>query len=300
MCYFRNRVLGLLLPVAAGFLSCSALLCAEEDSAASSSGDSLVRASARKLERVGTLTASLRQVVRADDQEFHSTGVLQWAPGNRFRLEIEQPLDEAVARRLYVVNPEVGYRYEHVLQKETLERFAMDSIVPLLHAKVQERKTRREISAYLPFARPSEMLYGYLETTEFTEVESKTFGKSKPRKVHVALGQWRKNVLSELVLSADSALDELPTHVPQFTRLYLDDETGWPIRIELFRREQGEEQLPTFVLEFTDLHIGGDLAEDVFHFTPPSHLEAEDVTTMLVEKLQQLPDKPPVRAAVGN
>jgi hypothetical protein len=97
-------------------------------------------------------------------------------------------------------------------------------------------------------------------------------------------------VLTRLTGKPDAKVDDVQGLTPQFITLTLDEKTGWPLRIELFRRDKQALYKPVYVLEFLDLALGAKLADKEFAFAVPPNLVAQDITVALVQQLQTLPD----------
>jgi hypothetical protein len=169
----------------------------------------------------------------------------------------------------------------------------LDQVLPLIERKELPIQNKRRLLSQLPILDSGEMLRGYLASVTFDRKTEREMGKDQKRKVVVVEGHWRKRALDSLVGGQPTNdLASLGGNLPQYVRLYLDQETSWPLKIELFRRDKQAEWKPIFVLEFPNIAIGAKIPDADFAFTPPKNVQVQDVTAEWIGLLQNLKDKP--------
>lgn len=252
-----------------------------------------ILACAAKIEKVDYVSAELQESAYVTNRTVTSTGVYLRGPDHRTRLELDVNFGDATGKRLQVSNGMVGYQYRKVLDQVDISSIQLSQVLPLIARKEIPEQARNTIQAQLPLLDPGEMLMGYLRDIAFTSMEKKEIGEgSAKRSVTVLEGHWTPQAVDMLAgRQTNGQLDNLGGNMPQYLRLFLDDETGWPLRVEMFRRDKRAEFKPVFVLEFRKLKIGEKIPEDQFEFTPPEGVKVTDVTDQWVSNLQGLPDK---------
>lgn len=249
--------------------------------------DKTVRQAAEKLDAIEFVSARMRQLIRYADQNIVAAGSYKRGPGHRVRVEFTVQSGEASASRLHVCDGTNGYTYEKSLETEAVRKFDIRQILPLIERKQLPAEVRQQLLFQLPVAKPGDMLRGYLKDVSFTKVAKKIQNQTN---VMVVEGQWKPAVLARLTGKPDAKVDDVQGLTPQFVSLTLDEKSGWPLRIELFRRDKQALYKPVYVLEFLDLALGTKLADKEFAFAVPPNLVAQDITVALVQQLQTLPD----------
>jgi outer membrane lipoprotein-sorting protein len=245
-----------------------------------------------KLREIKFVSAEMTETIYVADRKIESSGTFLRGPENRGRLELHVNIGDAVGTRLQVSNGKVGYQYRKLLEQEDLRSVDLSQVVPLLETKEIPANVRRELISQLPLLEPGQMLQGYLDEVVFTGMETREFGENPKRSVTVLEGHWNEKVVDSIAgKPTQGDLSALGGNIPQYVRLFLDDESGWPLRVELFRRNEKAEFKPVFVLEFTKLVVGEAIPEEQFTYAPPKGVEVVDITAQLVGSLQALPEK---------
>lgn len=254
--------------------------------------DEDILTASRRLASVNCASADIRQVVRIGSLTLFGDGKFLLGPDNQIRFELSMPLSNSVYKRTNVVNQQVGYRIEEIFGETTIEVFRTREVMPLLRRKDLPPQLRSEMYTYVPFGHPRDILSGYLDTMTFFERSQQQIGTNVTRTVTCYKAMWRSTSMSGLYIGPlVEKVEELPPNIPQYLRLYLDEETAWPLRVELYRVENGTEQPPMQLLEFSKLQINPELNPADFEFTPPVDAEPTDVTETLTGKMLPLSDR---------
>lgn len=261
--------------------------------------DKVLIESAEKIDKLKYVTADIVQTIRMGEDRIKLKGEFKRGPGYRMKLLLKVQLGDAVGERLQISDGKVGYIYDKVLENENLRQFRVDQVVPLIEKKDLPPSTQRQLLTQLPYLLPGDMLRGYIRSVTFTKV---TKGELRDgRKVNAVEGHWRAPVISFLANNQPSAtLDTMPPGTPQYLRAYLDEETGWPVAIEMIHRDKTAEYQPVFTFEFTNLKFPATLPDSDFAYTPPKKLTAQDLTVQLTSVLNQVKDRPAKGAAPAN
>lgn len=259
--------------------------------------DKFVKKAADAIDAVQYVDAKIQQTIRISEQSITSKGVYKKAPGYKARFELDVDLGEATGKRLVVSDGSIGYWYRKVLEVEELQLIEIAKIIDLIEKKDLPQPNKRRVLAQLPIVQSGDMLRGYLGSVTFTKLSEKTIGEQEKRKVVVVEGHWRKKAIDALTGRPGVAdLESLGANLPQYVRLYIDAETSWPLKIELFRRDKEAEWKPVFTLEFPSVVIGKKIPDSEFAWKPPEKLTATNVTNEWLSFLQNLKDKPSAAA----
>lgn len=265
---------------------------AQAETTPESEVDKFLRETADKIDKIPYVSADIAQTIRFADREIKATGIYKKGPDYRLRFELNVDMGDAVGKRIQVCNGKMGYRYEQLADTQVLHSFDVAAIVPLVERKDLPVQAKEQILTAIPFLKPGDMLRGFLRTLTFTEKEESTIGNEHKRDVLILQGHWKKELLQSITGSPNvPPLEEFGQGFPQYARVYLDKETGWPIRIELYHQNNFARLKPIFRLEFLKVTFTDKLPEDAFAFTIPKDVAPLDVTTQLVAQLQSIPDK---------
>lgn len=253
-----------------------------------------IEACIKRIDTITYVSAELREVIYVADRTIESTGIYLRGPDQRMRLELEVDIGDAVGKRIQVSDGKTGFQFRRILEQEDVWRVDLSQVLPVLAQKDLPPVLRREMLAQLPLLEPGQMLRGYLDEVVFTAVSNRRLGdETAGRPVTVVEGHWNQRVVDTLVGKPTGGdVNALGGSMPQYVRLVLDDESGWPLRVELFRRDKRAEFEPVFVLEFNKLVLNEPIADEKFSFIPPEKLNPQDVTGIWLARLQQLPNKP--------
>lgn len=248
-----------------------------------SDADKFVRESADKIEKLDHIAAQMRQTIHYPDQDIITTGTYKRGPSHRGRIELDVRSAEAVGKRIQVCDGKVAFIYEKLLDKEEVRKLDIRQILAAIERKDVPNDLRTAFTAQLPLVRPADMLRGYLNTVTFTEKKSQELGK---RKAVVVEGHWKNEALQSLTGRPNATINDLPGLTPQRVRVFFDEDTRWPLRVELFRRDAQALYKPIYILEFPDLQIGKPVPEKDFLFEVPTHLVALDLTPTILAQIK--------------
>lgn len=264
----------------------------EAAAAEKTDAEKFLEESSGKIDAIASISAKLRQTIHAAGQTVVSTGVYARGPDQKARFQLEVDLATTKPQRVHACDGKTCFYYEKVLDKETLETFDAQQVLPLLEEREIPEPARKQLSMKLPFVKPGDMLRGYLKEFHFDKMSQTTLGKENPRLVTLLEGSWRKEMLGAVSQgSTVNSVEDLPGTTPQYVRLYLDKETRFPLRIELFRKDKEAEYKPVYVLEFLEVDTQREIPASEFTFRVPESVTPVDTTKQLVDQLEQLPKK---------
>lgn len=253
--------------------------------------DKFVKAAAEKLDAIEYVSAKISQTIRAGGSPVLATGSYRCGPNYRSMFELDVKLGEATAKRINASDGKTGMIYEKLLDKESLVTFQIGEVMPLVENRELPPEVKRQVLLQLPFVKPGDMLRGYLESIRFDKMSDATLGENN-RPVTLIEGSWKEAIVPVVAQNGNvKNVKDIVGDTPQFARLYLDKETSFPLRIELFRRDDKAEYKPIFVLDFLEVK-SEKLPDSDFTFIPPEKLQAVDITSSMVTQLNQFPEKP--------
>jgi hypothetical protein len=80
---------------------------------------------------------------------------------------------------------------------------------------------------------------------------------------------------------------ELPTLVPDFVKVYLDRQTGFPLKIEYLKKVPGRNHArPMLTLAFRNIELNGAIDDSEFTFIPPETPIPIDLTPLYKERIR--------------
>lgn len=248
--------------------------------------DKYVAEMANRIDQIDYISAEFVQVIHIGEQEIRAKGVYRKGPRFHSRFELDVNIDGSLGHRVNVCDGKTGYRYEKVHDAEILESFHMDQILPILEKSNMPAPHLRQVFAQLPVLRPGDMLRGYLESMTFTKSEQQSLGADQKWSVKSVDGEWKPNALANLGVDGQVSGDGSAAPIPKDVRLYIDEKSGWPVKVELFTRDKSNQRKTVFVFEFRKVSFGDPLPDQEFAFVPPKNLEAQDVTPFIINRLQ--------------
>jgi outer membrane lipoprotein-sorting protein len=256
-----------------------------------SEADKQIRAAADQIDAIEFFSAKLRQTIRAGGKTVLSTGIYRRGPDGRSYFELDVTLGKSAAKRIHASDGKTGIIYEKLLDNETLQTFLVAEVIPLMESRVMTQEVKRDLLLRLPFAAPGDMLRGMLESMRFAPATETTLGDEPTRAALLYEGEWKEAMLPVVAQNGNARkIDDLAGSTPQYARIYLDKETQFPLRVELFRRDRKAEYKPIYTLEFVDVS-NQRIADADFTFVPPDKVVPVDITTQLVASLSSLPAK---------
>ena len=268
-------------------------------------GDTFLQEMADRLDRVEFLSADFEQAVQLDTRQVVTDGRIRHAPGDRSLMEVTLEHSDVAGRRLDVSDGQTAYRVEEVAGNLVAMRYDVAQI--LAEARTKPEGVLREVRRLLPLMSLGDRLRGYVADFTFGEPADATFTFGEPadatfgdggRAVKVVEGQWRKRAIAALLDSKDPAVsvEQLPGQTPQFIRVTIDQQTGYPLKTELFRRTAKAEYKPLVTLTVTDFATPEDLPDATFAYTPPADADVRDQTAEFVNRLKaiQVSEEQPV------
>jgi len=225
-----------------------------------------------RLNRLRTVSASLRQTAVVEGHRFVNEGRLLLASGGRVRIELNPaPEQEGVGPALLQVSDGTVMH----------TRFAVGDRVAVTRRNVRtvrEEAAKRPSGASLAGDLASGGLSGALASLRtqmrWEEPEKETVGD---RPFVVLTGRWTATAQKTLDLREDRLK-------PNGVTVHLDAERLFPHRIRYWTQTPGGPRVPALTLTVTDVTLNGSLPADAFTFRLPDGVEVDDQTERAVAR----------------
>ncbi len=216
-------------------------------------------------------------------------------PNSKCWIEIETKKGDSTGKHLQVCDGTYLHIFKQLLNDEMLESIKVKEIYALFDEReipAVELKNLRTMFEGNFVPNPEAMLRGYRGSIDFkTITKNQTVGG---RSTTMVEGHWNKAALTRMTkgATANPTIESLPAGQAQYIRVFLDDETGWPLRAELFFRNKELEMTPVYIIEFKEIKFPPTLADSEFKYEVPTKeknpkVNIQDMTVRIKSMLQQ-------------
>ena len=264
-----------------------------------------------KVKVLKSVSADVTQKVDMLKEKFEVTGLYLRAPGDRIylKLAVSTPTDSA-ATMLQVCDGKVLWDYNQVLDSQSFRKLDILQIRKKLTDPILDDAARERVLAQIGFTGPEEMLVGLRSSVKFNQKADAEF---EGHKVWVIRGQW-KSVLGLTGPGQQplSPTTPLPPYIPSNIAVTIDQETGWPYKVEMLGntpsllqedvRRIGLDGRPVgaksavpkvepsrIVLMYSNVKLNPDLKPETFAFDAPRDAKnLVDGTDALLNYLDQI------------
>ena len=233
--------------------------------------DIYIKEQAAKLDGIQNASANLVHTMRYFDETVATNGELRLGAGDRIRFEMKIDVAAGKGRYLYLCDGKKSYRVVETGPDVTCHQLDLPAIRALLAAKEladdPDFVNNRMIMMF-PYRKPGDMLRGLASSMTFTQRTDETLDGQPVVKLEA---EWRPTTLALLGVPAGvpakSALNDMPAEIPNYLRLVLHKETGWPVLVEVFHRDARLGVVKPIVrLEYKDVKIGAAPPPAAFDF----------------------------------
>jgi outer membrane lipoprotein-sorting protein len=263
-----------------------------------------------RLKKIASFSADIAQTVDMLSQKFDIKGVYLKASDNRVYLKLAvSGLGDTPATTLQVCDGTTLWDYQQVLDSQTYRKLSISAVLKKLNDPVLDAATREIVMARFGFSGPEAMLGGLRRDVRFNQKSDETF---EGKKVWVIRGQWKDR--SKLVGPNQqplSATMPLPSYIPSNIAIWIGQDDGWPIKIEMIGnptsmlkearqfgpdgRPQGPNKPPPkvdpskVVLRYSNIKLNPELTAATFAFqAPPDAKGVQDGTEEILNYLDQV------------
>ncbi|MDX2035228.1 MAG: outer membrane lipoprotein carrier protein LolA [Isosphaeraceae bacterium] len=194
--------------------------------------EKVIDAAIAKLQALDSLSADLTQRVDLLREKFEITGNFLKAKGDLIRLELTVVAPaESASKMLQVCDGKILWDYDQVLDSQRYRKLDIAKVRKKLEDPVIDAALREQVLMQVGFSGPEALLTGMRKSVRFNQ---KADGELDGRKVWVVRGQW-KSVQGLLGPNQQplSPTAPLPAYIPSNIALHIDQESGFPLKVEM-------------------------------------------------------------------
>ena len=270
------------------------LLGQNPDPAAARSAESELRRARSSLSQASSLSARLVETISLFDRNVRAEGRYLQSSNRRIRLELKLKLGQTSGSLLEVCDGEILWSKQDVGPDTTITRRNVNQILDA--ARQSGAVPENMLIADLGLGGLPALLASIERSFDFTGLKS---DRLRDRPVVILQGQWKPPVVATLNPGGDP--NQLPPYIPDLIRIYLDEETGFPLRIMYLKKIPDRDTLRSLLtLDFLDPQVGQELPSQEFVFVPPSQPQPIELTHQYLQQLRPANAGPSPAAPPGG
>lgn len=259
---------------------------------AARSGRALLADSRTELGKLQTVRATLNQTIAISSRKMRAEGTYLRSGDDRIRLELRIKNTNAAKKTaknvpddsyVQVSDGQVSWRTLSVGQVRSIERCNLQEVRAAILK--EPRLAGANWMTDLGIGGLKSMLASFEELMDFSavtrkEIDGKTF--------LVITGRWSAKMLNQMI-GTSKADGPLPGYVPDYVRIYFDNDTKFPRRLLYLKRHPEDEKRwrAIVTLDFTDVVLNAPVEASDFMYTPPPNASPADTTSKFIEQLKQ-------------
>jgi hypothetical protein len=278
---------------------------ASQDPESSPEALALLHEARQRLFTHSSVRASIREYVQLGDHSFEAVGAYVAGPFNplpQLRLEYQVRVGNTVGTLLEVCDGQILRtqkslkRLDHPANTGSPRNQEEDPTAPL--TTITRRDVRKILDAVHRYGpNPETILQAELGIgglpallTSMERVMVFDSVREEPlqgRPCHVLQATWKPSYLKEIASQFQIFGRNVQSYLPAFTRVHLDAQTLFPLRITYWPTpaESGPARPPLLTLEFTDVHLNEPVNPVLFEF-PASEVDESDITEEFIEAIK--------------
>ena len=276
------------------------------ESAVPAAGDLLSQLRAR-LEGLDSLRCTLHETAVLAGMKFSAEGSYLQSSGNRLRLEFHiSPAStvKAADAESFTLNAEPPAPAKPDANSGYLLQVSDGSVLSSYWKNGKDQRvTRRNIASILKAAGETTVydptralqdlglgglnaLFARLQTSmEFSKVKREKVGSAE---FLVVTGRWNQKIRKEVFQLKDDA-EVIPLDfIPEYVRLYIDESTSLPRRIQYLKRFTDPSQKlvrPIVTLDIRKIVLNDAVQDSEFVFTSPENVPEDDITEQTIQSI---------------
>ena len=266
-----------------------------------------------KIGALKSVSAEISQKVEMLNQHFEIKGKYLKGENNRLYLLLsvvglpESKGDNPAGKSLQVCDGEILWDFQQVLEAQRYSKLRIMPILKKLQSPEIDPEFRVQVVNQLNLAGPDVLLGGLRGTIRFDQKEESELDH---KKVWILRGNWKKR---DGLLGPNqqpvAPNGPLPPYVPSLASLWIDQETGWPYKLELVgqarsvlqdTRRIGPDGRPIgaknsidkidpthITLVYSEVKLNPELKAEEFAWQAPPSVRVEDQTEAILTGLEQ-------------
>jgi len=268
-----------------------------------------LRKSRELLSQHQSIRAKIIETVEIGNHGFTATGRYLQRGKMKLRLEFDLQIGQTIGAMMEVCDGEVLYT-RHIIGKEVqLTRRNVREILEA--ANSSQVATADMFIAEMGFGGLPGLLAAMEQSMTFDSLKDDSLGD---KSVWMIQGTWNQQFRSRFIppqqanakpqngkKDGQQPAQELPTLVPDLVKVYLDRQTGFPLKIQYLKKVPGRNHArPMLTLAFRDIELNGAIDDSEFTFIPPETPIPIDLTPLYKERIRAAEQAAAQRNAPGT
>lgn len=274
-------------------------------------GDSALARAREMLAKHDSIRANIVETIQLGGKSMTATGRYLQQGKLQMRLEFELKMGKTSGTLLEVCDGEILYTRHRVSKSQPTKDKAQptkgDDAVRITRRNVKEILALAEqhnvaatngLEAEMGLGGLAGLLAALQKTMTFDILQDETLDDQN---VWMIQGEWTQEMFdrwappqppAETPKSEDGKATEqkprqLPALIPDVVRIYLDRQTGFPLKIQYSKKVPGRKiALPMLSLAFRDIELNTPIDENEFLFVPPETPRPADLTPIYRNRIQ--------------
>jgi hypothetical protein len=253
-----------------------------------------LRKARERIAAYSSVRASLVEVVSIAERGFKAEGrYLQSSlkPGDwHLRLELSLKLGSSEGHLLEICDGEVLWtRHEIGIGKKKEQQITRRNVTQILEAaRKLGANTEANLIKSLGLGGIPELLGSLEREMKFTGLKDETL---RDRPVLVVQGTWNDDAAKRWLGDPETRDKNatFPVFVPDEVRVFLDRETGFPLRLLYVKKMPDRDVMrPMLTLDFLDIALNEPIDAREFEYEPPDRVTPIEITPVYLEQLKTM------------
>ena len=239
----------------------------------------------RRLTAYRTVKAAIKETVRLTPREFQMNGTYLQGTDLKLRLEYKLQVGGTKAALTEVCDGQILWTWHRIGAEQRVTRRNVRQILSVRESA--GRTPRNTLIAELGLGGLPGLLASIERNVALAEQWETTYGD---RTLVVVEGTW-KDAFRQRVAPNLPTDQPLPQWVPDRIRIYFEDDSLFPRRIQYLKKNALQAHQTMVALDFETVELNSEVDPAAFNFVPPEKVVPEDVTQAYIQEFTK--DKKP-------
>lgn len=267
-----------------------------------------LRKSRELLSQHQSIRANVIETVEIGSHGFTATGRYLQRGKMKLRLEFDLQIGQTIGAMMEVCDGEVLHTRHIIGEEVQLTRRNVREILEA--ASASKVATADMFIAEMGFGGLPGLLAAMEQSMTFDNLKDDSLGD---KSVWMIQGTWNQQFRSRFLppeqdnagpqdgqKEGQDATQALPSLVPDFVKVFLDRQTGFPLKIQYLKKVPGRNHArPMLTLAFRDIELNGAIDDSEFTFIPPETPTPVDLTSLYKERIRAAEEAAAQRNAPG-
>ncbi|TWU09505.1 hypothetical protein CA54_47470 [Symmachiella macrocystis] len=250
-----------------------------------------LRKSRELLSQHQSIRANVIETVEIGTHGFTATGRYLQRGKMKLRLEFDLQIGQTIGAMMEVCDGEVLHT-RHIIGEEV--QLTRRNVREILEAASSSKVATADMFiAEMGFGGLPGLLAAMEQSMTFDNLKDDSLGD---KSVWMIQGTWNQQFRSRFLppqqanagpQNGQQAAQQLPSLVPDFVKVFLDRQTGFPLKIQYLKKVAGRNHArPMLTLAFRDIELNGAIDDSEFTFIPPETPTPVDLTALYKERIR--------------